>query len=174
MLGAQRIRPWCVRYSSGYPLFGGAVQFPSRVGTIMGSWMIKETHLGPMERRWWPWVWGRAHALDFSHVLNMFVPTIFCILWYIFLLNVAIYAFTFSFQLLQPPGHRSKPDPRWGQGNGRLTLCGSREAIWTQVGEMMNGGIVNGRGVVYVDKGTGPHNQSRGFPSITTLKPNGQ
>ena len=47
--------------------------------------------------------------------------------------------------------------------------------MWTQVGDIMNGGIVNGRGgVVYVDKGAGPHNEIRGFPSITILKPNGQ
>ena len=57
---------------------------------------------------------------------------------------------------------------------GRLTLCGPKEAMWTQVGEMMNGGIVNGRGVVHVDKGVGPPNKSGDFPSSTTLKPNDQ
>ena len=38
----------------------------------------------------------------------------------------------------------------------------------------MNGGIVSGKGVIYVDKGVGPHTQSRGSPSSTTLEPNGQ
>ena len=82
--------------------------------------------------------------MSFSHVLIIFVPAIFCILWYNFLLNVAIYAFHSFFQLLQPSGHHSRPDPRWGQGD--------REAnpMWTQVGEKMNGGIVSGKGVICV------------------------
>ena len=37
--------------------------------------------------------WGIAHVLDFAHVLIIFVSTIFCILWYNFMLNVANYAF---------------------------------------------------------------------------------
>ena len=56
---------------------------------------------------------------------------------------------------------------------GRLTLCGPSEEMWTQVRDMMNGAIVNGRGVTYADKGVGLHNQSRGSPSSTILKPNG-
>ena len=45
-------------------------------------------------------------------------------------------------------------DTEWstgGKGIGRLTLCGPREAMWTQAGEMMNGGIVSGKEVIYVD-----------------------
>ena len=41
-------------------------------------------------------------------------------------------------------------------------------------GDMMNVGIESGRGVIYVDKGAGPCNQILGFPSSTTLEPNGQ
>ena len=104
----------------------------------------------------------------------MFVPTIFFILWYIFLLNVAIYAFTFLFQLLQPLGHHSRPDPRWGEGDREADPMWTHGAMWTQVGEMMNGGIMSGRGVIYADKGAGPQTQSRGFPSSITLEPNGQ
>ena len=61
-----------------------------------------------------------------------------------------------------------------GKGIGTLVLCGPRMEMWTQVGEMMNGGIVSGKGVIYADKGAGPCTQNRGFPSSTTLEPNGQ
>ena len=104
----------------------------------------------------------------------MFVPTIFCILWYIFLLNVVIYAFAFIFSSFNLRGIIPSLTQGGGKGMGRLILCVPKEAMWTQVGEMMNGAIVNGRGVVYVDKGAGLRNQSQGFPSTTILKPNGQ
>jgi len=41
--------------------------------------------------------WGRAYIMAFAHMLIIFVSTIFCILWYNLLLNVAIYAFHFFF-----------------------------------------------------------------------------
>ena len=61
-----------------------------------------------------------------------------------------------------------------GKGKGRITLCGPSGGMWTQVGEMMNGVVMNGRGLIYVDEGAGPRNQNRGFSCSTTLKPNGQ
>ena len=44
--------------------------------------------------------WGRDDVMAFAHVLNAFVSVIFCILWYNFLLNVANYAFSFSFSCI--------------------------------------------------------------------------
>ena len=57
---------------------------------------------------------------------------------------------------------------------GRLSLCGPKMEMWTQVREMMNEGIVSGKGVLCVGRGAGPRSQSQGFPSNTTLKPNGK
>jgi len=51
----------------------------------------------------------------------------------------------------------------WAKGRGKLTLCGPNEEMCTQAGEMMNGVIMNGKMVIYVDKGVGPHNQNQGF-----------
>ena len=51
--------------------------------------------------------------------------------------------------------------------------------MWTQNGNVEPGGrndecgIVSGKGVIYVDKIVGPHTQSHGFPSSTTLDLNG-
>jgi len=103
-------------------------------------------------------------------MLNVFVSTIICILWHIFLLNVANYAFTF-FSVHQPLGHHSRPDPRCGKrGMGRLIVCGPNGQIVTQMGEMVNGVIMSGRGVVYMDEGVGPQNQNQGFPYSTIPK----
>ena len=89
-------------------------------------------------------------------MLIIFVSTIFCILWYNFLLNVAIYAFTFSFNCFNLWDIIPGLTQGGGKGIGRLTLCGPKEAMWTQLGEMMNGGIVSGKGVIYEDKGVRP------------------
>ena len=78
----------------------------------------------------------------------MFVLAIFCILWYISLLNVAIYAFNFLFSYFNLQGVVPSLTQGGDKGMGRLTLCGPNEEMWTQVGEMMNGAIVNGRGVI--------------------------
>ena len=37
-----------------------------------------------------------------------------------------------------------------------LTLCGPSGGMWTQVGEMMNDGIMSGKGVIYVSERAGP------------------
>jgi len=87
---------------------------------------------------------------------------------------VVIYAFTFSFSCFDLWGILRGPTQGGGKGIGKLTLCGPREAMCTQVGEMMDGGIVSGKGVRYADKGVGPHTQSWGFPSSTILEPNGK
>ena len=107
-------------------------------------------------------------------MLINFVPTIFFILWYNLLLSVAIYDFTFSFSYFKFQGIVPGLTQGGGKEIGRPTLCEPIEAMWTQVGEMMNGGIMSGRRVIYVDKGAGPHIQSWDFPSSTTLEPNGQ
>ena len=112
--------------------------------------------------------------LNFSHVLNVCVPTIFCIVQYIFLLNVANYAFTFSFSGINLRGIVPSSTQGVGKGKGKLTLCGPSGEMWTQVGKMMNGVMINEREVIYVDGGAGPHNQNRGFPCSTTLKPRGR
>ena len=91
--------------------------------------MIKEAHLGPIETRVMAMRMGRAHALAFAHVINVFVLAIFCILWYIFLLNVANYAFTFLFNCINLRG--IVPGPTQGVGKGRLTLCGPNGGMWT-------------------------------------------
>jgi len=48
----------------------------------------------------------------------------------------------------------------WARRRGRLTLCGPNGGMWTQVGRMMNGVIMNRRGVIYVDEGAGSRNQN--------------
>jgi len=62
--------------------------------------------------------WLEHHVLAFDHMLNMFVLTIFLILWYISLLNVVIYYFIILFILHQPPDFIPGHDPRCGQGEG--------------------------------------------------------
>jgi len=52
----------------------------------------------------------------------------------------------------------------WARGRGELALCGPYRGMWTQMGEMMNGVIMSGKGVIYVDEGAGPCNQNQGFP----------
>lgn len=59
-------------------------------------------------------------------MLNVFVPTIFFILWYIFLLNVANYAFTFLFSSINLRG--IVPSPTQGVGKGK----GKAKPMWTQ------------------------------------------
>ena len=112
--------------------------------------------------------WGRDHVSDFSHMLIIFCPNHLLHFVIQFLVESGQLCFFFFFQLLQPPGHQSSPDPRWGQGDREVDL------MWTEVGEMMNGGIVSQKGIICGNKGAGPRTQSRGFPSSTTLEPNGQ
>ncbi len=81
-----------------------------------------------------------------------------------FLVECVQLCFYFSFQLHQPPGHRSMPDPRCGKGEGE------GDPMWTQVGGIMNGVIMSGRGVRCVDKGVRSQNQNQGFPCSTILK----
>ena len=82
--------------------------------------------------------------------------------------------FTFSFNCFNLRGIILGTTQGGGKGIGRLALCGPRMGMCTQVGEKMNGGIVSGKEVICVDKGARPRTQSRGFPSSTTLEPNGQ
>ena len=90
----------------------------------------------------------------------MFVSTIFCILWYIFLLNVANYSFIFLFNYINLRGIISGPTQGVGKGKGRLTLCEPNGEMWTKVGKMMNEVIMKGREVIYVDEGARPRNQN--------------
>ena len=112
---------------------GEAAHRPPRVGTIMGSLMMEGAHLGPIGTRVMAMDEGWSSWLVFSHMLNLYVPTIFCHLWYISCWEWPNYAF--SFQLHQPLRHHSKPDPRCGQERGRLTLCGPNWHMWTQMGK---------------------------------------
>ena len=107
-------------------------------------------------------------------MLIFFVLIIFYILWYSFLLNVANYIFTFSFSCFNLRGIIPSLTQGGGKGIGRLTLCGPMGPMWNQMGETMNGSIMSGRGVIYMDKGARTRTQSQGFPSSTTLEPNGQ
>ena len=136
---------------------GGSL--PPGVGTIMGSYMIRKIH-----RNCWNQGDGHddgveLHVMDFAHVLNMYVPTIFCVLWYIFLLNVTKYAFFFL--AASTFGLHSRPSPKvWARGMGMLTLCGPSGGMWTQVGGEMIWGVMSGRGVIYVNREVGPRNQN--------------
>lgn len=67
-----------------------------------------------------------VEVLAFSHMLNVFVPAIFCILWYIFLLNVTNYAFNFLFSCIHLWG--IIPSPAQGVDKGR----GKANHMWTQ------------------------------------------
>jgi len=89
---------------------------------------------------------GRAHVLAFDHVLIIFVPAIFCILWYNFQLNVTNYAFSSFFSCFNLRGIILGLTKVGTKGIGRLTLCGPRMIMWTQVGEMMNGGYSDWKG----------------------------
>ena len=82
--------------------------------------------------------------------------------------------FTFSFDCFNVWGIILGLTQGGSKGIERLALCEPRMGMCTQVGEKMNGGIVSGKGVICAGKGAGPHTQSRGFPSSTTLEPNGQ
>lgn len=59
-------------------------------------------------------------------MLNVFVPTIFCILWYIFLLNVANYVFTFIFSCINLWGIILAPTQGVGKGREKAN------PMWTQ------------------------------------------
>ena len=72
----------------------------------------------------------------------MIVPTIFCILWYIFLLNVAIYAFIFLFSCVNIWASFQAMTQYVGKGKGQTN------PLWMQAGEMMNGVIMNGKRVI--------------------------
>jgi len=50
----------------------------------------------------------------------MFVPAIFCIVWYIFLLNVAKYAFVFLFGCINLPGIIPSLTQGVGKSKGRV------------------------------------------------------
>jgi len=104
--------------------------------------------------------WGRSHVMAFSNMLNAFAPTIFCILWYNFLLNVANYAFYFSFSCINLQASFQAWPKMWGKGRGWLTLCGPSGGMWTQVGGDMIGGVMSRRGVMYANWGAGPRNQN--------------
>ena len=75
--------------------------------------------------------WGRAHVLAFTHVLIIFAPTIFYILWYNFPLNVANYAFSFSFSYFNLQCIIPGLTQGGVKGIGRLSLCGPMGAMWT-------------------------------------------
>ena len=82
--------------------------------------------------------------------------------------------FSFSFSCLNLKGIIQDLTKGGGKCIGRLAIYGPRIEMWTNVREMMNGGIVSGKGVVCAGKGAGPRTQSQGFSSSTTLEPNGQ
>lgn len=103
-------------------------------------------------------------------MLNVFVPTIFCILWHIFMLNVANYDFSFLFSCINLWGIFPGPIESVAKGRGRLTLCGPNGGTLTQVEGMMNWVIMSGRGVLYLDEGERPHNQNQGFPLLYLKK----
>ena len=90
----------------------------------------------------------------------MFVLAIFCILWYIFLLNVAKYAFTFHFSWINLWG--IIPGLTHGVGKGKRRAS----PMWTQwrnvdlSGRDDEWGITDWKGVLYVDKGVGQLNQN--------------
>ena len=84
----------------------------------MGSYMMKEAHRACMNQ-------GDG-VLAFAHVLNVFVPTIFCILGYIFLLNVDNYAFTFLFSFINLWSIIASPTQDVGKGKG------GANPMWTQ------------------------------------------
>lgn len=79
--------------------------------------MIEAVNIEPIGTRVMTMEVGRDHVLDFSHVLNVFFPTICFILWYNFLLNVANYSF-FFFSFASTFGNHSRPDPRCGKMGG--------------------------------------------------------
>jgi len=59
----------------------------------------------------------------------------------------------------------------WARRRGKLTLCGPSGGMWTQVGEMMNGVIMSGKGRIRErDHAT----KIRVSHEIPSLKPNGQ
>ena len=93
-------------------------------------------------------VWGRAHALAFSHMLIMLLLAIFCILLYIFLLNGVIYACNFLFRYFNLWGIDQSLTQGGFKGMWRLTLCGPSEAMLAQVVDMMNWFVLSGRGVI--------------------------
>lgn len=93
--------------------------------------MIEEAHLGPIGTRVMAMEGGRAHVLAFAHVLNVFVPTIFYILWYNFLLNVANYIFSFIFLCINLWALFQVQPKVWAKGRGWLTLCGPNGGMWT-------------------------------------------
>ena len=116
-----------------------------------------------MELGWWPWWWDKAHVLAFAHMINVFVRTIFCILWCFFCCMCPYVLLTF-FLVASTFGLHSRPWPKvWARGRGERTVCGPNGGMWTQVGDMMNGVIMSGKGEIYVDERVGPHNQNHGF-----------
>ena len=97
-------------------------------------------------------------------MLNVFVSVILCILQYIFLLNVAKYAFIFLSSYINLWGIIPSLTQAVGRGRGKLALCGHNGEMWTQVGEMMNGEEMNRKGVIDAHKRVVPRNQNHDFP----------
>ena len=110
LLEAQGVRAWYVKYSSGYPLWGEAVHFPLGVGTIMGSLMIKEAHLGPIGTRVMAMRMGLSSCIGFcprakcvSWPSFAFCGTFLYWMWPIMLLLFVLAASTSGASLLARP-----------------------------------------------------------------------
>lgn len=80
--------------------------------------MIKEAHLGPIGTKVMAMIMGQSSCIGFyprakcvcpGHLLHFVVH---------FPVECGQLCFYFSFQLHQPSGHHSTPDPRCGQGEG--------------------------------------------------------
>ena len=65
---------------------------------------------------------------------------------------------TFYFNCFNLWGIIPGPTQDVDKGRPRLTLCGTSGGMQTHVREMMNGVIMSGRRVIYVDEGVGPGN----------------
>ena len=81
---------------------------------------------------------GYNSCLAFTHMLNLYVLTIFCIFG-TFLIEWPNYAFFFLFRCINLRGIVLGLTQGVDKGKGMLTLCGSSGHMWTRMGKMMNG-----------------------------------